>query len=461
MRLNRRSSWLSQARGCGFVPSIWRQLNVFPVRGRSAAEGLRKGTPAFRLRTREGHCLTNPGSASQSTWIGWQHAWIMCLLPFALLASLSIAQNGQKPRQDFAALSREADAARDAEDLSKAAPLYQRALALRPAWKEGWWSLGMVQYVKSDFANCARAFRKLISLTPTNGTAYAMLGLCQFELGRDEQALHNIERGGALGVPSDNQLRDVMRYHQGILLQRLGRFEGARESFEGLCADHVETKEVLIRLGMVFLEMSDRTPPVREPSADVILGVGQAACLAAQDKRAQARQAYIALIHQYPDFPHIHYAYGRFLVDKANEPDAAAKEFEQEISNNPGDAVAWLQVASAKYRIDSSGGLPYAEEAVRLNPQYPFGHYVLGLLLVDTGEYQKAIPELETARRTFPYQIPQLYFSLGVAYSHVGRKEEAAHARAMFEQLKKKQEQQTASPEPSGDTGNGNIRPPQ
>jgi tetratricopeptide (TPR) repeat protein len=393
--------------------------------------------------------------------VGWQHVRIMRILPIALLVGLSIAQSGQKPRQDFAALSSEANAARDTEHLSEAALLYQRALALRPAWQEGWWSLGMVQYVNGSYTLCARAFQRLTVLKPTNGAAYVMLGLCEFELDQDTQALRHIEQGETIGVPADAQLANVMRYHHGILLQRLGRFEGAGEVLKGLCVDGEQPKPLLSGLGMVALRMPDRHPPPEgSVAADIVARLGLAMSYEAQHKLEQARQIYAEVAQQYPDFPNVHVVYGRFLSEQHDVP-AATQEFEQEIKNYPGNVIARLQIASNYYRVDSAAGISYAEEAVRLAPQYPFGHYVLGLLLVDAGEYTKAIPELETARRTFPHKVPQIYFSLGIAYSHVGRKEEAARARVMFVQLKKEQEQHAAAMEPSEETGKGNITPPQ
>ena len=84
--------------------------------------------------------------------------------------------------------------------------------------------------------------------------------------------------------------------------------------------------------------------------------------------------------------------------------------------------------------MDSRAGIPFAEQAVKLQPKYPFGHYLLGLLYFDTGETVRAIPEPEAASRLAP-QEPQFYFALGNAYAKAGRKQEAARARASFMRL--------------------------
>jgi len=166
---------------------------------------------------------------------------------------------------------------------------------------------------------------------------------------------------------------------------------------------------------------------------EVLLRVGEAERLRVEKKYVESAKAYAELAQQFPDFPDIHYAYGRVLLAMENS-EAAIAQFREEIRNNPTNVRARLQVASAYYRVDSRAGIPFTEEAVKLQPKYPFGHYLLGLLYFDTGETVRAIPELETASRLAP-QEPQFYFELGNAYAKAGRKQEAARARASFIRL--------------------------
>jgi predicted Zn-dependent protease len=100
-----------------------------------------------------------------------------------------------------------------------------------------------------------------------------------------------------------------------------------------------------------------------------------------------------------------------------------------------------LRIAAAEYRRDPAAGVKYAEEAVQLQTDLPLGHYLLGLLLLQTGEYARAIPELETARKAFP-QEPKIDISLATAYMQVGRTQDAANARTEF--MRKKQAEQAA-----------------
>ncbi len=118
---------------------------------------------------------------------------------------------------------------------------------------------------------------------------------------------------------------------------------------------------------------------------------------------------------------------------------APVEEFEQEIKNNPHHVFARLQIAASLYKVNSAAGLPFAEQAVKLDPRVPLGHYLLGLLLLDTDQYLKAIPELEAAQRALPREA-KLYLALSSAYARAGRRQEAERARATFMRLNQESE---------------------
>src|SRR5512140_1435140 len=80
------------------------------------------------------------------------------------------------------------------------AALERKALALRPAWPEGWMYLGASLYASDRFAEATDAFRKGTKLAPTKGTAWAFLGLCEAALEDPEQALADIAKGEELGI---------------------------------------------------------------------------------------------------------------------------------------------------------------------------------------------------------------------------------------------------------------------
>ncbi len=317
--------------------------------------------------------------------------------------------------------------------------LYKQALALHPTWAEGWWSLGTIQYDTNTYAAAATSFQKLATLQPKNGMAHAMLGLCQFEIGLDSNALQHLEAATNLGISPDPELRRVLLYHEAVLLQRSGKFERAQSLLEQLCLEGTMSPEIDSTLGMTLLRMTAKTPPAAgTPDDTIVASIGHAGCLVGQKKYEDAKTILGPLTNQYSQFPNVHYAAGLLLLD-IGDVDSAVQQFQAEIRNQPRDVMARLKIAAAEYKVNSPAGIPYAEEVVKTDPQIGLGHYLLGLLLLDTGNYQRAIPELEIARTSYPNEA-KLYFALGSAYALAGRKDDAARARATFQRLNQDQQ---------------------
>jgi tetratricopeptide (TPR) repeat protein len=385
-------------------------------------------------------------------------AWIpaaalLAVAPPMVFAQASPGQTQANPGQThsgpagsaaFQALAAKATTARDAERLDEAVPLFRKALALNPKWAEGWWSLGTIEYDRNQYDAAAREFQKLLPLAPKDGTARAMLGLCEFEMGQDEAALRNLQEGRALGLATDLQLQEVVLYHEGTLLLRAAQFKVAQTTFGMFCKLDTGNVQMMEGMGQAVLRISPKQAPAAgSTNSEVVRRVGNAACLTATKRFDEANRQYAMLLNDCPDFRNIHYAFGLSLVE-SNDVPGAVEQFKIQIQQDPKNAEARLEIAAALYKVDSSAALPYAQDAVSLNPQQPFAHYLLGLLLLDTDDYLKAIPELEIAAKAFPRE-KKVFFALGSAYSRAGRRQEAANARATFERLDKESPSDSSS----------------
>jgi tetratricopeptide (TPR) repeat protein len=353
-------------------------------------------------------------------------------------ATLEIAAaHESRVSQSFETLSAKAEAARNADQLDQAMSFYKQALALRPTWAEGWFYLGTLHYDRNEFTTAAAAFRKVAALQPSSGTALVMLGLSEFQLGRDDMALKHLQAGEEQGISNNPELRNTVLLDEAILLQRKSRFEAARKPLDILCQNNAASDVATRLLGMIQLRL--RADEAASASSEMLAQVGMAGCLAAQRRFDEARRIFTTVVSENPKFPEVHYAFGNLLLDI---PDIAAarQEFEREIANQPDHVLARLKIASALYRTDSDAGIPFAEQAVKLAPKIGLGHYLLGLLLLDVDDFKRAIPELETAKSGFAKE-PKLYFALGSAYSRAGRSQDAERARAEFQRLQKLQDE--------------------
>jgi tetratricopeptide (TPR) repeat protein len=339
-------------------------------------------------------------------------------------------------------LSQRADAAREAGRLDEAVGLYRKALAIRSTWKEGWWALGTILYEQDAHKDAARAFRRLVAIDPKNGTAHLMLALCEYQLDADASALANIQKAKALGVQTEGDLPNILTYHEGMLLLRAGRYERALETLQPLARAGVEDENLDLAIGMgVLLMRPKEAPPANSPTRAIVKRAGGAERRHMAKEFAAAKREYVALVQEAPAFLNVHYAYGRFLL-ATEDLESGIQEFLKEIGAHPDHIRARVQVAAARYRLDSAAGIPFARDVVKLAPHYPFGHYLLGLLYFDTGDVTRAIPELETAARMLPDEA-QFQFALGNAYARAGRAEEAARARAAFTRLNKNRSSDT------------------
>lgn len=336
---------------------------------------------------------------------------------------------------DFDALAKRADEARDANRPDEAAALYLRALRLKPAWKEGWWRAGAIFYERDRYADAREAFLKFVAIDRKFGPALAMLGLCEFRLRQYEPALIHLRQGNLLGVGENPELRMVARYHEAILHNRFGQFELAYDVMAPLMNEQQETPDLVFALGLTMLRMAylplDAPPDKRE----MVFKAGRATSYLITKRQQEAAQEFKELVENYPDSPGSHYAYGVFLL--RDNPDVAIEEFRRELRISPKHVHARLQIAFEMIKQGRHAeGAPYAEEAVKLAPDLFATHNALGRILLETGEIERAVNELEIAVKLAP-ESPEMYFALARAYNRANRPKDAERARAVFTRLGK------------------------
>jgi predicted Zn-dependent protease len=299
---------------------------------------------------------------------------------------------------------------------------------------QDWWSEGTSLYDADRYADAARAFAQLTALRPDSGSAFAMLGLCEYKLGQFDQALVHVEKGRRLGLPEDLSLRRVVAYHYGVLLLEKGRFEDGQKQLDALGRDKVESEGLKRALGCAVLRFRpSHVPGANTPASGAIKAAGQAEVLASRDDPG-ARSAYEQLVSQYGTVRNVQYAYGRFLLTLRDNERAIAA-FKKELANTPDHVLARLAIADILRTTDPGASVPFAEAAVRLAPRLPTAHYVLGMSLLDNGRTAEAVRELELAREELPDQA-RIYYALARGYNTLGRKEDASRASREFTRLK-------------------------
>jgi tetratricopeptide (TPR) repeat protein len=342
------------------------------------------------------------------------------------------------PPQAFDQLASEANAAREADRLDEAIDKYQRALALRPQWAEGWWLVATIFYDRDNYAEAARGFAQAARLQPKAGATWAMLGICEFQLARYDDALTHIHQGREVGVNDNVELTRVMRYHEGVLSILKGDYERGQQILGTLSYEGLKSEDLIIALGLATLRigMTPKQIDINYRDRDLIRRAGLAEHFAAQKNMSDAQREYDLLARDYARVPNVQYAYGRYLLANRDE-DGALAAFMKELENWPKHVLARCQIANIKLqRKEIEDGLKYAEEAARQAPRLPLAHYLLGRLLLEAGQNERAVESLELTAKMVPNEA-KTYFALARAYTRVKRKADADRARETFTRLSK------------------------
>ena len=139
------------------------------------------------------------------------------------------------------------------------------------------------------------------------------------------------------------------------------------------------------------------------------------------------------LVAAYPREPNVHYARGVLRTTEA--PDLALEDFVAELAVSPRHVPARLQLVFEHVkRGEAAKAKPYAEEAVRLDPQHFAVHLAMGQVWFETGDLPKAIASFERGAKLAPGS-PQAHFLLARAYARAGRTADAERERAEFRRL--------------------------
>ena len=358
------------------------------------------------------------------------------MTPLLLLLLFAETQKSPSPAasQRFMQVSREAAQAREHERLDEAVQRYREAVRLRPDWKEGWWYLGTIFYDQDRYDEARVALRRFTVLDPKVSAAWAFLGLCEFEAKAYDEALVHLQRAAALGLDANSQLNTVTQYHAAMLLTRSGKFEGALEILMRLAEHGGETPSVVEAAGIAGLRkplLPVELPPIER---ELVLQVGRAVMDTGARRPGEAQREFQDLVASYPKRANIHYLFGSFLL--ISDPDAGLQELKKELEISPRSVPALLQIAFEYLRRgDAAMALNYARQAAETEPASFAAHNALGRALVDSGDLEGGIRELELSKKQAPGS-PQTRIALASAYAKAGRNEDAAHERAEFLKLK-------------------------
>jgi tetratricopeptide (TPR) repeat protein len=378
------------------------------------------------------------GMSKTRSTTDWRFFGTILIVMLAFLAADVEAQN---PGFDEVVLK--ANAARDAGEVATAISLYSQAVQMNPRWPDGWWFLGSLQYGAGSYTTARDALSRFLELTPNAGPATALRGLCEFEIGDFQSAAGDIQRGIALGAANSPKNEQILRYHEGMALTKLGRFEDAIKVYDFFARNAISNPELLLAIGAAGLRMQLLPAEIGQDQQELVVGAGSAAFEFIAGNDATAAQAFQNAFAKFPTAQNLHYLYGFLLF--STDPDVAIREFKEELGVSPANYNAQVMAAwGLLMRGKPAEALPFAQEAVKSQPGVSTAQLVMGRALAETGDLQDGIEHLKRALELEPKNL-ETHIALAKAYSRSGMKEDARRERLLCLQVTK-DEIQVAQP---------------
>jgi tetratricopeptide (TPR) repeat protein len=392
---------------------------------------------------------------------------VLCLIGSASVASAQApgpAQPAARPRPatakpasaepaGFAAIVKQAAAAREANDLDNAVALYKRALAMKPDWTEGWWNLGTTCYDLDRFADANDAFRRVLAKDDSDGVTWVFKGLTSFKLKRYDEALSELTQARRRGVTASREISETARYHTALLLTRNEEYEQSLAVLSDFGLEGNDSPRIIEAMGLATLRMPILPDDLPGTRRELVMMAGRAQYFMAARLLQASQNAFETLATRYPDTPNVHYAYGVMLAGE--QPEQAIERFKRELKVSPTHVLAKIQIAFAYIkRSEFAEAKPWAEQAVQEAPTQFIAHNALGQVLLATGDVEGAVRALENAVKLAP-DSPAMHFALARAYRAANRGADADREQAEFTRLDRLIRQQR-----TGENSVGGMAPP-
>jgi len=303
------------------------------------------------------------------------------------------------------------------------------------------WNQAMQAYEEKRYSDAISALKTFVQNKPYFGSAWAVLGLCEFEMKDYKSSLLHLERGQDFGFRGSAESVQLARYRLATLLTRNGEFERSRELLAPESSTSARAKEIQFELGMTLLRIPLLPEDVEPSKRELVQSAGKVAELLLDSRYDAALPEFQTLLRQHPSEPFLHYAYGTALAS-LSQYDEAKVQFRSERQISPKSELPDLRVAAIQLRVgEPAEALPSAKRAVELAPDSAEAHYILGRSYLELGQADPALTELEIAARKAPGS-PEVHFNLAKAYAKTKHADKEAEERAIFNRLNALAEQQ-------------------
>jgi predicted Zn-dependent protease len=333
----------------------------------------------------------------------------------------------------FEQLSKDADKARTENRNEEAIPLYERALHLRPEWKEGLWYLSTILYEKERFGNARDLLRRFVSQDPDVGPGWALLGMSEFQTREYSRSLEHLRHAMALGMGGRKEMTQSVFYFVAVLLTRFEQYSDSTSMLLAMIKSGQQPDLLIEPLGLAALRMPLLPAEIPADRRELIRMAGQGVLSVEAQRQEEAQNLFGGMIAAYPNEPGVHFLYGAFLLEV--RPEDGVAEMKRELQVSPFHVPARLRLAEEYVKEERPNeALPLVQEAIKLEPDHAPARMMLGEVLIAKGDLVGGIRELETAEKAAP-QTVRIHWDLLRAYATSGRGKDATREKEEIEKL--------------------------
>jgi tetratricopeptide (TPR) repeat protein len=365
---------------------------------------------------------------------------------FVMIFALVVGALGQShkatPAERYAEQGQSALVQGHYEDAEKA---FEKLRALEPGVAEVHANLGLIYFQERKFEQAVPTLRRALKLKPDLIKSENLLAMSLSELGRYREGLPSLEK--CFHRTSDADIKrmcglQLLRAYTG--LQRDNKAVDVALELNRLYTDD---PEVLYHTGKIFGNFAFLTMQrlAQVAPASVWRHQTEAEAYESQGSNDAAISEYRQVLSVDPRRPGIHYRIGRTLLARSRQssaPDdvaAAAKEFEQELQLEPGNANAAYELAEIHRNAgEFDEAQKLFEQALQHYTDFEEAHLGLAAVLISQQKAEQALPHLQKATALNDGN-EVAWYRLSQVERMLGHEAEQRKAFAKFQQLRKQE----------------------
>lgn len=318
---------------------------------------------------------------------------------------------------------------------------YEKLRELAPSTAEVHARLGLIYFQERNYTEAVASLQQALKLKPNLAKADTLLAMSLSELGQYSEALPGLQKGFRQSTdPAINRMcgLQLMRTYTGLQRDR-----DAAEVTLKLTRLYPNDPEVLYQAGKVYGNLAYLSMhKLAEVAPDSVWKHEAAAeAFESQGTDDTALYEYRRVLALDPHRPNIHYRIGRTLLarsrknNSAQDAAEAAKEFEEALQQDPGNANAAYELGELHRNAgELDDARKYFEMALKYYPNFEEAHLGLANVLMFERKPELALPQLHKAIALNPNNEVSWY-RLAQADGALGNVQEQQKALAEFQRL--------------------------